>query len=108
MCQIDIKSRIRQKRPKKAKFDLAFFRKSKKATGVEKGPKITNLASKNPNWQPCLLRPFCMLCSLSNSYGIKQHIREGQNIPQVAIQVYLILKIISCSFAMLTVRLHFT
>jgi len=36
---------------KKAKFHLAFFQK-KKAKGVEKRPKITNLASKKPNWQP--------------------------------------------------------
>jgi len=28
------------------------FSKDKKAKGVEKRPKITNLASKKPNWQP--------------------------------------------------------
>jgi len=30
---------------------LAFFQKYEKARGVEKKPKITNLASKKPNWQ---------------------------------------------------------
>ena len=38
--------------PKKAKFHLAFFQKYKKAKGVEKRPKITNLVSKKQNWQP--------------------------------------------------------
>jgi len=37
-----------------AKFILAFFQKYETAKGVEKRPKITNLASKKPNWQ---LRP---------------------------------------------------
>jgi len=54
ICQIDINNIILKKRPKKSKFHLAFFQKSKKAKGVEKRPKITNLASKKPNWQPWL------------------------------------------------------
>jgi len=46
------KNLIRQNRPKKPNFIWPFFR-HKKAKGIEKRPKITNLASKKPNWQPC-------------------------------------------------------
>jgi len=39
------------KKAKKSQILFGLFSKIKKAKGVEKRPKITNLASKKPKWQ---------------------------------------------------------
>jgi len=41
------------KKGQKSQISFGPFSKKKKAKGVEKRPKITNLASKKPNWQHC-------------------------------------------------------
>ena len=42
------------KKAKKSQMSFGLFSKIKKTKRVEKRSKITNLASKKPNWQPCL------------------------------------------------------
>jgi len=42
---------------KKSEIAFGFFSKINKAKGVPKKPKITNLASKKPNWQHCAVPP---------------------------------------------------
>jgi len=62
----------------KIQISFGLFQKLKKVKGVERKPRITNLASQKPNWQPCpfarvepgVLRRIatsCMRCVRSNN-----------------------------------------
>jgi len=63
--------------PKKAS---PFSKNEKKAKGLDKKPKMTNLASKKPHWQPCKIFKFCSAFVTISEDDVTVSIHDNEHI----------------------------